>query len=94
VGQHRYGLDTQIRCPYQGNRWEKERKEGYGHRLPLFIPQIGVAVKLLSSLWFKKHKMWCNPPWEWVAESRWLIVLPTHPSRNPRPISRIQAYIA
>ena len=51
----RYGLGSQSRCPYRGN--SGKRKGGYGHWLPLFIPQIGVVVKLLSSLWVKKPKM-------------------------------------
>jgi hypothetical protein len=28
-------------------------KEGYGHRLPVFIPQIALSVKLLRSVWVK-----------------------------------------
>jgi hypothetical protein len=28
-------------------------KGGYGHRLPLFIPQIALPVKLLRSIWMK-----------------------------------------
>jgi len=32
-------------------------KGGYGHWLPQFIPQIRAVVKLLSSLWVKKHNM-------------------------------------
>jgi hypothetical protein len=24
--QHEYGLDILSRCPYQGNRWERERR--------------------------------------------------------------------
>jgi hypothetical protein len=55
--QHKYGLGTKSRCPYQGHRWEKERRR-YEHRFPLFIAQLGVVVKLPSNLWVKKHKMW------------------------------------
>jgi hypothetical protein len=29
-----------------------------------------------------------------VAKSKWPILLPAHPSKNPRPVLRIQQYIA
>jgi hypothetical protein len=31
-------------------------KEEYEHRLPVFIPQIAAAVKVLSSIWVKKPR--------------------------------------
>jgi hypothetical protein len=50
---HKYGSDTQSRCPYQGNSGEREKRR-YGHRLPLLIPQKAQPVKLLGSLCVKK----------------------------------------
>ena len=42
---------TQSRCPYQVIVGKGKR--GYGHRLPVFIPQKVLSVKPLSSMWVK-----------------------------------------